>query len=421
MISSPTGDRHVLHLRHGGDDASCWCCRRSPTCIAGASARHRSLGRRADSHPLLSRRSSDFALTVVVWFLVTRSSRRSRSSGCSSLVHMPIRLSGSRCTDTRSQRSSTVPGRGSSAGRPSLSRSQVLPFGLFLPLMFHQAPDFLDWAAGSLAIYMLLALGLNVVVGFAGLLDLGYAAFFAIAGVRVRIILASPDPQPAPAACGYSSFSSAAIASMFGAVLGAPTLRLRGDYLAIVTLGFGEIVPDLATNNVFNLTAGANGISGIDQPKYGPLDFSASPRWYYWAILIVVVIDRHRAPAEHRAFTSRTSVGCAARGRGRRRRHRHQHDDHQAAGLRDRRLRERSRRSLLRFAGHHRFARRLQLLGVDRRPQHHRARRHRQHHRSHPRQLHPDLRHLLGVARHERMVGDVEPRPCTSRPSPTSI
>ena len=77
-------------------------------------------------------------------------------------------------------------------------------------------------------------------------------------------------------------FLGAAIASLFGAILGAPTLRLRGDYLAIVTLGFGEIIPDLATNNVFNLTGGANGISGIDQPHFGPLNFSASPRWYYW-------------------------------------------------------------------------------------------------------------------------------------------
>ncbi len=84
-------------------------------------------------------------------------------------------------------------------------------------------------------------------------------------------------------------FLGAAIASMFGAVLGAPTLRLRGDYLAIVTLGFGEIIPDLATNNVFNLTGGPNGISGIDQPHYGFLDFSASPRWYYWALLLVFV------------------------------------------------------------------------------------------------------------------------------------
>ena len=173
-------------------------------------------------------------------------------------------------------------------GRQTLAFAvAALPFGLFLPLMFHQAPDFLLWAAGSLAVYMLLALGLNVVVGFAGLLDLGYAAFFAI-GAYACASFASPF-HGIHLPLWVLIFLGAGIASMFGAVLGAPTLRLRGDYLAIVTLGFGEIVPDLATNNAFNLTGGANGISGIDQPHFGPFNFSESPRWYYWAILLVVL------------------------------------------------------------------------------------------------------------------------------------
>ena len=164
----------------------------------------------------------------------------------------------------------------------------ALPFGALLPLMFHQAPDFLLWAASSLAIYMLLALGLNVVVGFAGLLDLGYAAFFAI-GAYTCASLSSPAHH-IYLPLWLLLFIGGVVAAMFGAILGAPTLQLRGDYLAIVTLGFGEIVPDLATNNVFNLTGGPNGISGIAQPKVGPIDFSTSPQWYYWSLLVVAII-----------------------------------------------------------------------------------------------------------------------------------
>jgi branched-chain amino acid transport system permease protein len=173
--------------------------------------------------------------------------------------------------------------------RPNLAFGvAALPFGVLLPLIFHQAPDFLYWAASSLAIYMLLALGLNVVVGFAGLLDLGYAAFFAI-GAYTCASLASPTHH-IHMPLWVLIFVGAAVASLFGAILGAPTLRLRGDYLAIVTLGFGEIVPDLATNNVFNLTGGPNGISGIDQPNIGPISFANGPQWYYLSLLALSVV-----------------------------------------------------------------------------------------------------------------------------------
>lgn len=173
--------------------------------------------------------------------------------------------------------------------RPNLAFAiAALPFGALLPLMFHQAPDFLLWAASSLAIYTLLALGLNVVVGFAGLLDLGYAAFFAI-GAYACASLSSPI-HGVHLPLWVLIFLGAAIAAIFGALLGAPTLRLRGDYLAIVTLGFGEIIPDLATNNVFSLTGGPNGLSGIDQPRIGPVDFASSPQWFYWSIILVAVI-----------------------------------------------------------------------------------------------------------------------------------
>lgn len=118
-------------------------------------------------------------------------------------------------------------------------------------------------------LYVMLALGLNIVVGFAGLLDLGYIAFYAV-GAYVYALLASPQfglhwpvwailPVGALAACG------------FGVVLGAPTLRLRGDYLAIVTLGFGEIVR-IFMNNLnapVNITNGPKGIAGIDPIHIG--------------------------------------------------------------------------------------------------------------------------------------------------------
>src|SRR5213595_645522 len=105
--------------------------------------------------------------------------------------------------------------------------------------------------AADAGIYVLLAIGLNVVVGFAGLLDLGYAAFFAI-GAYTYAFVASDHLEFTPIHQAlHIPFWIALLVGMFaaagaGAILGAPTLRLRGDYLAIVTLGFGEIVPSVS-------------------------------------------------------------------------------------------------------------------------------------------------------------------------------
>ncbi len=113
-------------------------------------------------------------------------------------------------------------------------------------------------------LYIMLALGLNIVVGFAGLLDLGYIAFYAV-GAYLYALLASPH-----FGIHWSAWAilplGALVAGIFGAVLGAPLLRLRGDYLAIVTLGFGEIVR-IFMNNLnapVNITNGPQGISQID-------------------------------------------------------------------------------------------------------------------------------------------------------------
>lgn len=175
--------------------------------------------------------------------------------------------------------------------------------------------------AADAGVYVLLAIGLNVVVGFAGLLDLGYAAFFAI-GAYTYALLASGQLSGSPLHHEFHLpfwvllLVAMLVAATFGAILGAPTLRLRGDYLAIVTLGFGEIVPRVfrylgAGSPIGNWTGGVNGISAIDPPKlpaflngpwFGitnpiaivtPFDFSDSnwsPMVYYWLILILVAI-----------------------------------------------------------------------------------------------------------------------------------
>jgi branched-chain amino acid transport system permease protein len=129
---------------------------------------------------------------------------------------------------------------------------------------------FLVSQAAHAGTWVLLAIGLNVVVGFAGLLDLGYAAFFAI-GAYTYALFASDQLKSSPLHTSFHLpfwpmlFVGMVVAAVFGAVLGFPTLRLRGDYLAIVTLGFGEIVPQLFLN-LDNWTGGINAIGGIDQP-----------------------------------------------------------------------------------------------------------------------------------------------------------
>jgi branched-chain amino acid transport system permease protein len=130
--------------------------------------------------------------------------------------------------------------------------------------------SFLISQAADAGVYVLLAIGLNVVVGFAGLLDLGYAAFFAI-GAYTYAFVASDHTEFTPIHQAiHIPFWIALLVGMFaaasaGAILGAPTLRLRGDYLAIVTLGFGEIVPRLF-RNLSDWTSGVNGISALDTP-----------------------------------------------------------------------------------------------------------------------------------------------------------
>lgn len=158
--------------------------------------------------------------------------------------------------------------------------------GALLPLIFNASAGFITWGAAFAGVYVLLALGLNVVVGFAGLLDLGYAAFFAI-GAYTCGSLASPV-HGLHFPFWIILFIGLAVAALFGGILGAPTLRLRGDYLAIVTLGFGEIIPDAAQN--LSVTGGPEGITGIAHPSAFGFDFGINPRPYFWSLLIIIAI-----------------------------------------------------------------------------------------------------------------------------------
>ena len=141
-----------------------------------------------------------------------------------------------------------------------------------------------DYWVGVMAricLYATLALGLNIVVGFAGLLDLGYVAFFGI-GSYVYAFVASPHfglHLPFPVAVLVTTLAAA----LSGILIGAPTLRLRGDYLAIVTLGFGEITYLLLINldRPVNITGGPSGIIGIDPPALAGFALTRNTEYYY--------------------------------------------------------------------------------------------------------------------------------------------
>src|SRR5688572_25026270 len=161
---------------------------------------------------------------------------------------------------------------------------------LILPLLLQSAGNFWVRIADIALLYVLLALGLNIVVGYAGLLDLGFVAFFAI-GAYLYGLMASPHlsenfpwfAQLFPNGLHTSIWLiiplAAGVAGFFGMLLGAPTLKLRGDYLAIVTLGFGEIIRVFLNNldHPVNLTNGPKGLSQIDSITLAKWDMFGIP------------------------------------------------------------------------------------------------------------------------------------------------
>lgn len=195
---------------------------------------------------------------------------------------------------------------------PQAVAAALLVAGAVLPLFFGETSGFIDATIKSLA-FVVMALGLNVVVGFAGLLDLGYVAFYALGAYSLGwfgstfFFKASAHVLSTPQAAAIGihlnfiliAIAAAIICAILGAIIGLPTLRLRGDYIAIVTLAFGEIIGTVAVNGTdvhlpggMTLTAGNLGISGVDLP-YFPGIGTFSPlnlRPWYWLIFAIVLI-----------------------------------------------------------------------------------------------------------------------------------
>ena len=185
---------------------------------------------------------------------------------------------------------------------------------LILPLLLQVAGNAWVRIADMALLYVLLALGLNIVVGYAGLLDLGYVAFFAV-GAYMYGLLASPHLTDTFASIGAMFPGGlhtplwivipigAGLAGLFGVLLGAPTLKLRGDYLAIVTLGFGEIIRVFMNNldHPVNITNGPKGLNQIDSVKFFGLDLGKgvdflgisfpSVTLYYYLFLALVLVS----------------------------------------------------------------------------------------------------------------------------------
>lgn len=166
-----------------------------------------------------------------------------------------------------------------------------------------------DWASVLfvVVVYMIVAVGLNVVIGLAGLLDLGYVGFYALGAYSVAIFgsASSPVVESLQERFGLSEewavpfaicIPIAILVSLVaGVILGAPTLRLRGDYLAIVTLGFGEIIR-ITARNLDDVTGGAKGIVGVPTPPGPEIDGRAffntvdAERWYWLALVVLILL-----------------------------------------------------------------------------------------------------------------------------------
>ena len=189
----------------------------------------------------------------------------------------------------------------------------VIVIGIVLPFFFSQASGFLNATIIALA-YVVMALGLNVVVGFAGLLDLGYVAFYALGAYcmgwfgsdfffnsHIHVLVHGVASTEAGIHLNFVLILvvAALMTGVAGTLIGLPTLRLRSDYIAIVTLAFGEIIGVVAVNgtsihigNGETLTAGAQGISALDLPYFpgvGQFNLLKLRPWY-WLIFGIMLL-----------------------------------------------------------------------------------------------------------------------------------
>jgi branched-chain amino acid transport system permease protein len=204
----------------------------------------------------------------------------------------------------------------------SLTRAQkwvfgVVGFAVMAVLPLHTPPLLntpgisFGGTMAQFAMVALIAIGLNVVVGQAGLLDLGYVGFYAVGAYTVALLTSPNSPWNHMSATGLFSPAWAwlscvplamAITALAGLILGTPTLRLRGDYLAIVTLGFGEIIRLLA-DNLSGITNGSRGLPGIAYPRFGAGKVSGGyfssgnvmgranyGTWWYWLGLVLIAV-----------------------------------------------------------------------------------------------------------------------------------
>lgn len=197
------------------------------------------------------------------------------------------------------------------APSPSVKRYLLMSGLLLFPLF---VKDYLLDVAVLSGIYVILALGLNVVVGFTGLLNLGFVAFYAVGAYAYALLnvkLGLGFWQSLPVCLTLTTLS--------GFVLAIPALRLRGDYLAIVTLGFGEIVR-LILNNWDSLTGGPNGVSAIASPSLFGVSMGQLNRYYYMVltagVLTCVVVNRVRSSRIGRAWIAirEDEIGASSMG-----------------------------------------------------------------------------------------------------------